>query len=537
MLPTLRRPPSRWSRVLGRVARACLVVALGSTPLFVASQARAETHQVTQGQSLKGIAKKYGVSVASLKLKNHLDSSKITPGQKLLIPTQAEAKQLDLYAEQQKRIADQKAEREKAEKKAQAERDKAKKEAEAAKAEALAQHEKEQQEKEAEAAKAKAKEEKTKAKEAKAKAKEEKAKSSRDDDGDKDDTDDDKPSRKKGVWIPEPPADRTQTQTTAKERGVNPCNTDDPGFGVYESWDRSPSMGQMMIPARGGLTKDGGFDVVIHFHGHDPARKEWVKVMTGPVFVGIDLGIGSGAYSSAFAAPHAFKDLIDSIEKGVAKKTGNPDAHVRHVALSAWSAGYGAVEMILRQPYGKDLVDSVILLDGLHTGYAPDGSLDMSELEPFEEFAKRAKAGKRFMYVSHSSIIPPGYASTTETVRQLIHDLGGDPKKSKPRRSDPMGLELNERWDSGNFHARGYDGNDKMDHCAHIGLLRDVAKSYLKDRWKTPKGLPPKKSKDDGASDKPRKGDADASVDDKKKKKAKKKKKHDAPKAVADASG
>jgi len=526
---------SRWSRVLGSLARACLLVALGSAPLVIPATAHAETHEVVKGQSLRGIAKRYGVSIASIKLKNHLETSTIIPGQKLLIPSKAEAKQLEAYAEQQKSIADKKAEREKAGKKAQAERDKAKKEADDAKEAAAREREEAKQQKEEDDAKARAKEEKA------AKAK----RAKKDDDDDKDDA----PKAKRGgVWIPEAPTDRTQTQKTAKDRGANPCNTDDPGFGVYESWDRSPSMGQMLIPARGGLRKDGSFDVVIHFHGHEAARKEWVKVMNGPVLVGIDLGIGSGAYSNAFAAPHAFKDLIDSIEKGVAKKSGNPKAHVRRVGLSAWSAGYGAVEQILRQPYGRELVDSVILLDGLHTGYQPDGSLDMSELEPFEAFAKRAKAGKRFMYVSHSSIIPPGYASTTETVRQLIHDLGGRPKKSKPRRSDPLGLELNERWDAGNFHARGYDGNDKMDHCAHLGLLSDVAKAYLKGRWKTPKGLPPKKGGSE-VSSKSRRGDDDATSDDKKSKKKKKSKakskgksktkakKRDAPSAVADASG
>jgi hypothetical protein len=56
-----------------------------------------------------------------------------------------------------------------------------------------------------------------------------------------------------------------------------------------------------------------------------------------------------------------------------------------------------------------------------------------------------------------------------------------------------MGLELNSKFDAGNFHARGFDGNDKMDHCAHIGLMRDVVKSFLKKRWNGPKGQAAKK--------------------------------------------
>lgn len=317
---------------------------------------------------------------------------------------------------------------------------------------------------------------------------------------------------KSSVFIPEKPTEKSQTQKTVQERGgVNPCNTKEPDPGAYEGWNRAPSVGQMIMPARGGVTKDGRFDVVIHFHGHDPMRKEFVQVMDGAVLVGITLGIGSGAYHQTFGAPHAFKDLIESVENEVAKERGLKSAKVRKVALTAWSAGYGAVTEILKQPLGKEIVDSVILLDGLHVSYNADGSLVRAGLEPFFEFAKKAKAGKKFMFVSHSSIIPPGYASTTETVNAIIHELGGKPKSAKPRKSDPMGLEMNAKFDAGNFHARGFDGNDKMDHCAHIGLARDILKSHIKPRWKTPKGQKAKaevkaadKKADKPKSDKPK---------------------------------
>jgi hypothetical protein len=70
----------------------------------------------------------------------------------------------------------------------------------------------------------------------------------------------------------------------------------------------------------------------------------------------------------------------------------------------------------------------------------------------------------------------------------LIEKVGGKPQKSRPRGTDPMGLDLNTRFSKGNFHVRGFDGNDKMDHCAHIGLLRDVLKVHVRPRWHSPKG-------------------------------------------------
>jgi len=288
-------------------------------------------------------------------------------------------------------------------------------------------------------------------------------------------------------WVTEKPAADTQTQKSAEERGINPCNTPDKGWGVYDKWSRAPSMGQMISAGKGGIAANGGFDVMFHFHGHEPVRKEWTQVMDGAVLVGIDLGIGSGPYASAFSAPDSFKKLVESVEKAMAEKTGKKNAHVRRVGLSAWSAGYGAVGEILGQTYGKKVVDTVILLDGLHSGYSGD-SLNEAQLLPFAEFAKEAAVRHKLMFVSHSSIIPPGYASTTETAKFLIERVGGKPKKSNPRGADPMGLDLNTRFSKGSFHVRGYNGNDKMDHCAHIGLLRDVLKVHVKRRWDSPKG-------------------------------------------------
>ncbi|MEZ4311537.1 MAG: hypothetical protein R3F14_26170, partial [Polyangiaceae bacterium] len=261
-------------------------------------------------------------------------------------------------------------------------------------------------------------------------------------------------------------------KSKAKKRrgGINPCMTPDPGFGKYDGWSRAVSMGQMIAPKSGGIRKDGGFDVIIHFHGHEPVRKEFVKTSNGVVLVGIDLGIGSGAYSAGFASPQTFTKLKASIEAEMKKRTGNDKAHIRKLGLSSWSAGYGAIDQILRQTGGKD-IDAVILLDSLHAGYVDESAktLKTVQIEPFVAFAKRAASKKTFMFMSHSSIIPPGYASTTEVASYVVGKIGGKTKKAK--RQDVLGLDMVLRFDKGNFHVRGYEGDDKPDHCAHLGLM------------------------------------------------------------------
>ena len=271
----------------------------------------------------------------------------------------------------------------------------------------------------------------------------------------------------------------------AKKRrgGVNPCMTPDPGWGKYDPWI-GVSTGQMIAPHKGGVTKSGAFDLIVHFHGHEPIRKEFVKTANGTVLVGIDLGIGSGAYQSAFSNPSLFPNLIASVEAVMSKRSGKA-AHVRKLALSSWSAGYGAIEQILRQPAGKK-VDALVLLDSLHVGYADDSqkSYKVAQIEPFIEFARSATARKKLMFMSHSSIVPPGYASTTETASFVISQLRGKLKKAE--RQDVLGLDMIDRFDRGNLHVRGYTGDDKPDHCAHIGLMADVVRRHLEPRWKTP---------------------------------------------------
>jgi hypothetical protein len=178
--------------------------------------------------------------------------------------------------------------------------------------------------------------------------------------------------------------------------------------------------------------------------------------------------------------------LLESVEQVRAEGAGRKQTRVRRIALTAWSAGYGAVRSILSQADARERIDAVILLDGLHCDYAGEG-LATAGLEPFLKYARLAASGSKLMVVSHSSIVPPGYASTTETANYLVRELGGKARAAKPRASDPLGLRLTSRFDLGDFHVRGYAGKAEPDHCAHLGLLSDVLKVHLAPRWS--KGL------------------------------------------------
>jgi hypothetical protein len=46
-----------------------------------------------------------------------------------------------------------------------------------------------------------------------------------------------------------------------------------------------------------------------------------------------------------------------------------------------------------------------------------------------------------------------------------------------------MGLERYATYSQGNFHVRGFAGSGASDHCAHLGLMRDVLNVHLQPFW------------------------------------------------------
>ena len=267
-----------------------------------------------------------------------------------------------------------------------------------------------------------------------------------------------------------------QASRSAAERGgIEPCAPQDVASGSFEPWSRL-SQGQLAVPREGAVDDGGQFELVIHLHGNDPVRRELVESRQHFVLYAITLDVNR-SYAPLFAA-HGLAAMVAEVEAALSKRVGKP-ARVAHLALSAWSAGFVGIEAALAQTAGPEEISAAILIDGLHAPRA-DASAFQAQLKPFVAYAALAARGERFMYVSHSSIDPPDFASTTECAHYVIAALGGKPQPV--RRADRFGLELVEYFSRGDFHVRGYAGNDKADHCAQIALLRD-AYAALGRRW------------------------------------------------------
>jgi len=290
---------------------------------------------------------------------------------------------------------------------------------------------------------------------------------------------------------PEPAAKRLEAERLDDElrkKGFHECFPHDPiGLGPYTPF-KNLSMGRIALPQVGGHTADMGYDVMIHFHGHSPVRKTLVQVARGMVYVGIDKGLGSGPYSDAFGNPDVFNGLLKSVEAALKKHSGDSRAHIRHLTLSAWSAGYGAVNEILK--YGDERIDAVVLLDGLHAAWNPAArshdaglsSLSSLPLQPTFRFAKKAAAGEKIFIFTHSEVVPETYPSTRQTADLLLAELGvtraavfpGEERFGQTSAADEKG-----------FHLWGFRGSNEHAHCSHIPHI-ERALHMLEEAWHTP---------------------------------------------------
>jgi hypothetical protein len=235
---------------------------------------------------------------------------------------------------------------------------------------------------------------------------------------------------------------------------------------------------------------DQAADLVIHFLGASWIPAQAIDELQSPTVVAVvNLGAGSSAYQRPYTDPSAFDSLLAGVQREVSAALARP-MRLGRVVLVGFSAGHGAIRVILREPRHFARVDAVLLLDGMHTSYVPEGTalaaggtLDTTNLTAFAAFARAAVKGEKRFVVTHSEIFPGTFASTTETADWLLGAVGL--KRTAVLRWGPRGMQQLSEAHSGRFDLRGYAGNAAPDHIDQLHSLPELLAFTLGAR-KTP---------------------------------------------------
>jgi hypothetical protein len=257
--------------------------------------------------------------------------------------------------------------------------------------------------------------------------------------------------------------------------------------------------GILVLPETFRPGRDGAFDLLIHFHGNTAVVRESAEIAKLDAAVAIvNLGIGSAPYEELYAVPGTYEELLETVRLGVERR-GLAGARLRRVALSGWSAGYGAISTIAQVRRKEDNLDAILIFDGIHCGWE-NGELNHRQMKPFSSLAEQASRREIYFGITHSEIDPKAYASTSATADYLLERVGASRVPLDERRDAPAYLELesmkgavskklekrmepvNEAHE-GLFHVVRFRGDTKEHHMAHLFQMGATLLPELTSRW------------------------------------------------------
>ena len=214
------------------------------------------------------------------------------------------------------------------------------------------------------------------------------------------------------------------------------------------------------------------YDLVMHFHGAHPYVKDLIeKANINAVVAVFNAGNGAEKYSQAYGAGGTLASLLRQIDMAAAPLC--PGAKAGRIALTAWSAGYGAAEKLVSREEDRARVDAILLADGLHAGFMDRWKRNFAPnaLQAFRDFGELAKKNEKLFAITHSSIVTDGYGSTTECSKLLLKAL------DVPCESTLISGK------SGGFSIEGFTGDDKAAHIVQFRQMDVNLLSKLRDRW------------------------------------------------------
>lgn len=236
---------------------------------------------------------------------------------------------------------------------------------------------------------------------------------------------------------------------------------------------------EIFIPAT--VKRRASIDVVMHFHGSAFIPQ---LAADNAVTVVLNLGAGSGVYHRAFVEASVFDSLLATVQGEVSQVVAKPVVFGK-VTLSGFSAGHGAIRAILLEPRHFARIDAILLMDGMHTSYVPEGKvladsgvLDTTNLAAFARFARAAVRGEKRFLVTHSEIFPGTFASTTECANWLLNALGL--RRTAVLRWGPRGMQQLSEVKAGRFELLGFAGNSAPDHVDHLHAMPELLKRVMR---------------------------------------------------------
>ena len=213
--------------------------------------------------------------------------------------------------------------------------------------------------------------------------------------------------------------------------------------------------------------------LTVHFH-----TAEWFVIQehvrrgaTHPLAT-FNLGEGSTVYRRAFEDGGRFGRVIDLVERELSFKAGA-------IEVSSFSAGYGAVREIIKQPKYFERICAIVLADSMYAALETNTIRRplREHIEVWAPFARAAMKGDKTFVFTYSAVATEGYASSSECARALLASVKVSARTGVPnssRAASDKDFPLLSQADAGNLHVWGYGGTNAQAHMTHPRHIAEV---------------------------------------------------------------
>ena len=147
-------------------------------------------------------------------------------------------------------------------------------------------------------------------------------------------------------------------------------------------------------------------ELLIHFHG---AVETVRTALARSTFRGTLVVLNFPGLSTAYSKPfEQDADLFDTIIRHAVDKMDSDarETTISSIALSSFSAGYGAIRQILKTPRHFDRVVAIVTADSIYAGLdaeSPERLVSEENMRDFLRFARLATRGDKIFTLSHSA--------------------------------------------------------------------------------------------------------------------------------------
>jgi hypothetical protein len=231
--------------------------------------------------------------------------------------------------------------------------------------------------------------------------------------------------------------------------------------------------GALFIPAGFKPDADGGFELTLHLHGAPTVvERNFVAAKRPGVLANVTLPGLSAAYTERFKDTNAFWRIVRDTEAAVKPASKNVPVRVNRVTVTSFSAGFGGVREMLKDPSIFARLDALVMADSIYAGFTGDAAerkVNPANMEGFLKLAREAANGRKQFILSHTMLHTPTYASTVETADYLLAGLGG--QREARAEEWPGGLKLQSSFKRERLEILGFAGDTGDHHMQHLRQL------------------------------------------------------------------